>query len=119
MAYDIVIVDDEKRMRKLLRKIISIEHNIIGEAKNGREAVKEYKKLNPDLVLMDVKMPTMDGFEALSEIKNLDDSQKVIMCTSMDDHKEVAGAMKRGADAYLVKPYKKDQLLNTIEEVMG
>ncbi len=118
MSYDIMIVDDEKRMRKLLRKIISTRHNIIGEAKNGKEAVSVYNEVDPDLVLMDVKMPKMNGFEALSKIKDMDGSQKIIMCTSVDDHKDVAGAMKKGADAYLVKPYKKDQLLNTIEEVM-
>ncbi len=118
MTYDIMIVDDEKKMRKLLKKIISIKHNVIGEAKNGREAVKKYRKLNPDLIIMDVKMPKMNGFEALSKIKDISGSQKVIMCTSVDKHRDVAGAMKRGADAYLVKPYKKDQLLSTIEEVM-
>lgn len=113
-----MIVEDEKRMRKLLRKIISIKHNIIGEAKNGRDAVKKYRSLDPDLILLDVKMPNMDGFEVLSKIKDIDSSQKVIMCSSVDKHKDIAGAIKKGADAYLVKPYKKDQLLNTIEEVM-
>lgn len=118
MVYDIMIVDDERKMRKLLRRILSISYNIIGEAKNGREAVKKVKDLDPDLVLLDVKMPKMGGVEALSKIKDIGDSQKVIMCTSVDDHEDVAGAIKKGADAYLVKPYKKDQLLETIEEVM-
>lgn len=118
MPHNILIVDDQKMMRKLLRKILSVKHNIIGEAKNGVQAIEKYRELDVDVVLLDVKMPKKDGFETLSEIKEIDETQNVIMCTSVDDHDNVTKLMEKGADAYIVKPYKKDQLLETIEEVM-
>lgn len=105
-------------MRKMLRKFVSIKHNIVAEAKNGKEAVEKYKDVNPDIVIMDVKMPKMNGFEALSEIKEIDRSQKVMLCTSVDKHDKIENAMDEGADAYIVKPYKKDKLLETIEELI-
>lgn len=118
MTYNILIAEDEKMMRNLLKKMISFKHNIVGEATNGEEAVEKYKELDPDLVLLDVKMPKMNGFEALSEIKNIDDSQKVIMSTGVDNHEDITGAMEVGADAYLVKPFNEEIVLSTIEEVM-
>ncbi len=119
MAYNILIVDDQQIMRKLLRKILSVKHNIVGEAKNGVEAIEKFKQLDIDLIILDVRMPKKDGFETISEIKELDENQKVIMCTSVDNHDNVMKLMEKGADAYMVKPYKKDKLLDTIDEVMN
>jgi len=119
MANRILIVDDTKFMRKMLRKILSVKYNVIGEAENGREAFNMVQEHDPDLVTLDVVMPKMDGFEALSKIKDNDASQKVIMCTSVDQHEKVIEAMKRGADGYIVKPFKKESVLEEIEKVLG
>lgn len=119
MPYKIMFADDEKMMRKFLRKTLSVKHDVIAEAKNGRDAVRKYKQVDVDLVILDIKMPKMDGLEALSEIKEIDSSQKVIMCTSVDEPGSVVEVMEKGADAYVVKPYKKKQLMETIDEVMS
>lgn len=119
MAKKVLIVDDTKFMRKMLRKILSMEYNITGEAENGKEAVEMVKEMNPDLVTLDVVMPEMDGFEALSKIKEYNENQKVIMCTSVDQHEKVTEAIKRGADGYIVKPFKKDSVLEEIGKVLG
>ncbi len=118
MSYDIMIADDEQKMRKLLRGILSVKHEVIEEAKNGEEALSKYKDSDPDLVILDIEMPKMDGLETLSEIKNIDKSQKVIMVTGVGSHEKIKEVMERGADAHIVKPYKKSQLMETIEKVM-
>ncbi len=118
MAKRVLIVDDTKFMRKMLRKILSVKYNVADEAENGKEAVEKVKELDPDLVTLDVVMPEMDGFEALSEIKNYDETQNVIMCTSVDQHEKVTEAIKRGADGYIVKPFKKDSVLEEIGKVL-
>ena len=118
MAERILIVDDTKFMRKMLRKILSVKYNIVDEGENGKEAIEKVKDLEPDLVTLDVVMPEMDGFEALSKIKEYDEEQKVIMCTSVDQHKKVQEAIKRGADGYIVKPFKKDSVLEEIGKVL-
>ena len=119
MVYSILIVDDSKFMRKMLRKILSIKYNVVGEAEDGLKALEMVKKFDPDLVTLDVDMPKMDGFEVLSRIKEDEESQKVIMCTSVDQHEKVLEAMKRGADGYIVKPFKKDSILDEIEKVLS
>lgn len=119
MPKSILIVDDTMFMRKMLRKILSGKYNILDEAENGQIAVEKVKKLKPDLVTLDVVMPVMDGFEALSKIKANDKDQKVIMCTSVDQHVKVQQAIKLGASGYIVKPFKKDNVLDEIERVLG
>lgn len=118
MAESVLIIDDTKFMRKMLRKILSMKYNVAGEAENGVEGFSKVKELKPDLVTLDVVMPKMDGFEALDKIKEYDESQNVIMCTSVDQHEKVIEAIKRGADGYIVKPFKKDSVLEEIDKVM-
>ncbi len=118
MSYKILFADDEEMMRKFLRKMLSLEHEVVAEAENGKEAVEKFQKNDVDLVILDIKMPKMDGFEALTEIKGIDKSQKVILCTSVNEPDKIVDGMERGADGYVVKPYRKKQLLDTIEEVM-
>ncbi len=114
-----MIADDEQIMRKLLRTILSMKYNIVGAAKDGEEALEMYKENRPDLVILDVKMPNMDGFETLEKIKEIDESQRVILCTGVDDHDKIREAVSGGANAYIVKPYKKKRLLDTVEKVLN
>ena len=84
MAVDVLIVDDSDFMRNLLREILEGEHNIVGEAENGVEAVELFKEHAPDIVMMDIAMPIQDGIEATDEIKGVAPDATVIMCTSVE-----------------------------------
>lgn len=79
---NVLIADDSKFMRMLLKKILTPHHNVIGEAENGLEAIEKYDQLKPDVVLMDIIMPEMDGIKTTSMIVNKHKDARVIMCTS-------------------------------------
>ena len=84
MAKNILICDDAAFMRMMIKDILTKNgYNVAGEAENGMKAVEKFKEVNPDLVLMDITMPEMDGIQALKEIKMLDGGAKVIMCSAM------------------------------------
>ncbi len=116
----ILIVDDSQFMRSILKNLLTPKgHEVVGEASNGREAIEKYKKLRPDLVLLDIVMPDMDGLETLKEIKKIDPNAKVIMCTALGQQKIVIDALKAGARGYIVKPFKAELVLKEIERVLG
>ena len=84
MAKNILICDDAAFMRMMIKDILSKNgYNVAGEAENGAKAVEKYAELKPDLVLMDITMPEMDGIQALKKIKESDPSALVIMCSAM------------------------------------
>ena len=84
MAKNILICDDAAFMRMMIKDILTKNgYTVIGEAENGLRAVEKYNELNPDLVLMDITMPEMDGIQALKKIKENDSSASVIMCSAM------------------------------------
>ena len=84
MAKNILICDDAAFMRMMIKDILTKNgYNIAGEAENGAKAVEKYAELKPDLVLMDITMPEMDGIEALKKIKETDTNAAVIMCSAM------------------------------------
>ena len=89
MGKNILICDDAAFMRMMIKDILSKNgYNVVGEAENGAIAVDKYKELHPDLVLMDITMPEMDGIQALKNIKAADGGANVIMCSAMDFGKQ-------------------------------
>ena len=83
MAKNILICDDAAFMRMMIKDILTKNgYNIVGEAENGAKAVEKYAELKPDLVLMDITMPEMDGIEALKKIKAADANASIIMCSA-------------------------------------
>jgi len=116
MAVDVLIVDDSEFMRNLLREILEGEHNIVGEAENGVEAVELHDEEQPDVVMMDIVMPIRDGIDATSEIKSENDTH-VIMCTSVGQEEKMKEAVRAGADGYITKPFQKPNVLEEIENV--
>ena len=95
----ILICDDAAFMRMSLNKILtSGGHEVVGEAGNGKEGVKKYKELSPDVVLMDITMPELDGLEATKLIVESDPNAKVIMVSAMGQQDKVFGAFEAGAD---------------------
>lgn len=119
MPENVLITDDSDFMRNLLREILEEEHNIVGEAENGVEAVEMYKEHQPDVVMMDIAMPIQDGIEATAEIKGIDPDTKVIMCTSVEQEEMMKEAIKAGADGYITKPFQKPNVLEAIEDAVA
>jgi len=115
---NILVVDDSLIMRRNIKKYISeLGHNIVGEAKNGYEAVKMAKKLTPDIITMDITMPKMDGIEALKAVLVDNKDINIIMTTSHGQENIVANALQMGAKGYILKPVTKENLLNSIDAI--
>ncbi|AFK18929.2 response regulator [Haloferax mediterranei ATCC 33500] len=118
MASKVLVVDDSAFMRNLLKQLLEGEHEVVGEAENGVEAVELYRELDPDVVTMDVVMPIRNGIEATSEIKSLDSGASVIMCTSVGQEEKMREAVEAGADGYITKPFQKPNVLQAIADVI-
>ena len=116
----ILIVDDASFMRGSLKFIVeNAGHEVVGLAKNGREALELYKKLKPDLVTLDILMDEMDGFSALTAFRDLDHEAKVIMVTALGQDEKQAEARKLGASGYIRKPFTMTDISDEIEKVLG
>jgi two-component system chemotaxis response regulator CheY len=113
----VMVVDDAAFMRLILRSIL-IEggHEVIAEAANGLEAVQIYMKVRPELVTMDITMPEMDGVEAMKEIRKFDPAAKIVVCSAMGQKASVVEAMISGAKDFIVKPFQKERVLETVEK---
>ena len=120
MAKNILICDDAAFMRMMIKDILTKNgYNIAGEAENGQKAVEKYAELKPDLVLMDITMPEMDGIEALKRIKAADPSASVIMCSAMGQQAMVIESIQSGAKDFIVKPFQADRVIEAVQKVVG
>jgi len=115
----VLIADDQALMRTGFRMILDAEPDleVVGEAANGREAVAEAGRLRPDVVLMDVRMPEMDGIEATRRLLDGNDDTKVLMLTTFDMDEYVYEALRAGASGFLVKDVPPEQLVAGIRSV--
>lgn len=115
----ILIVDDAKFMRMTLTNILKkANHEIVGEAENGKMAVTMYKTLKPELVTMDITMPEMSGIEAVKEIRGEFPDAKIIMCSAVGQQKMVVEAIEKGAKDFIVKPFDENRVLDAINRVL-
>lgn len=116
----IMIVDDAVFMRMMLKDIITktTKHEVIAEAGNGAEAVEKYKLIEPDLVLLDITMPEMDGIQALKKIKAINPSANIVMCSAMGQQSMVIEAIKSGAKDFVVKPFAAERVCEAIGKVL-
>ena len=115
----ILVVDDEDALRTVLSAELNSEGYEVGTAADGMEAVNELQKIKYDLILLDIKMPNMNGFEVLKVIKEKHSGTKVIMLTGFADLKNAIESKKLGAEDFVSKPYDLVDLLTTIDRVMG
>ena len=114
----VLIVDDAMFMRMMLKEILSKNgYEVCGEAANGKEAIDKYIELRPDLVLLDITMPEMDGIEALKKIKMIEPKAKIIMCSAMGQQGMVVEAIQNGAIDFVVKPFQQDRVIESLRKV--
>ena len=116
----ILVVDDAAFMRKVIRDTLTKNgYTDITEAVDGKDAVDKYFEIHPDLVLMDITMPNMDGLEALKAIRAKDGNANVVMCSAMGQEAMVVEAVQAGIKDFIVKPFKDDRLMKTVNSILG
>lgn len=116
----ILIVDDAAFMRMMVKDTLTKGgYTDIVEAVDGADAVAKFKETSPDLVIMDITMPNMDGLEALKAIKAENGGANIVMCSAMGQESMVIDAIKSGAKDFIVKPFKPDRILKTVESILG
>ena len=116
----VLVVDDAAFMRMAIKRILDGNgFEVVGEAENGAIAVKKYKELKPDIVTMDVTMPEMTGIEALKSIREFDPEAKVIMVSAMGQEGMVRETIMLGAKSFIVKPFKNDHVIQTLNKVLA
>jgi DNA-binding NarL/FixJ family response regulator len=118
-AIKILIADDHPVVREGLFAMLNreVDFDVVGEAKDGREAVNKTKELSPDIVLMDLRMPDMDGVEAMREIKSAMPDVKFIILTTYSDDEYIFSGIEAGARAYLLKDAPREDLFKAIRAV--
>ena len=119
MAKNILVVDDAAFMRMMIKDILTKNgYNVAGEAENGAKALEKYNEVKPDLVLMDITMPEVDGIQALKNIKAADPNAKVIMCSAMGQQAMVIESIQAGAKDFIVKPFQADRVIDALTKII-
>lgn len=120
MANGILVVDDAAFMRMMIKDILTKNgFEVVGEAENGAKAIERFKELNPELVIMDITMPEVDGIQAVKEIKTVNSAAKIVMCSAMGQQAMVIEAIQAGAKDFIVKPFQADRVLEAVKKVLG
>jgi DNA-binding NarL/FixJ family response regulator len=119
MSFSIVLVDDHKLVRDGIKTILErgTEFHVVGEAENGADAVALCEKSTPDLVLMDIGLPGMNGIEATTELLRRCPGMKVVILSMYDDENTVVGAIRSGARAFVLKKASSNELLDALRTV--
>ncbi len=118
MGTKLLVVDDQMGVRRLLFEAFKEEDCEVELAGSGQEAIDKFKTARPDLILMDMKMPGLNGLEALYEIKKTDDSVPVIMMTAYGELEIMAEAMKLGVKEYVIKPFDINELRDLVKKML-
>jgi two-component system NarL family response regulator len=117
----VLVVDDHALVRTGVANIISQEPDlhVVAEAGDGQEAVEAYRRLRPDVTLLDLRMPVMEGVEAVRRIREIDPAARVIVLTTYDTDEDIARALKAGAKAYILKDITASALIACIHDVLA
>lgn len=116
----ILVVDDAQFTRNILKNIISKTNygEVVGEAKNGKEAIELYKKLKPDMVTMDLVMPEKGGIEAIEDLLKVDPKAIIVVVSALGQEALVLEAAKKGAKDFIQKPFKTEQIIEVMERIL-
>jgi two-component system chemotaxis response regulator CheY len=115
----ILVVDDAEFLRLRISNMLTEDGHEVLESENGVQAVKMYQGETPDIVLMDITMPEMDGLTALKEIRSHDPKAKVVMLTALGQESIVLEAIKSGAKDFIVKPFERDRVITSINKLLS
>jgi two-component system NarL family response regulator len=117
----VLLVDDHAQLRTGVAKIINQEPDlqVVAEAENGAEAIAAYERHQPDVTLLDLRMPVMEGVEAVKQIRARDPRALLIVLTTFDRDDEISQALKAGAKAYVLKDIAADELVDCIRKVLA
>ena len=119
MAIDILIVDDLAFIKLVLKDlIVEAGFRVVGEGSNGEEAIELYQDTRPDVVLLDITMPKMDGLTALKKILALDPDAKIIMVSALGQQKLILQAIEMGAKDFIVKPFQPERVISSIKKTL-
>ncbi len=119
MGINVLIADDLKFIKLVLRQLVEkAGFRVVGEASNGEEAVELYQDKRPDVVLMDITMPKMDGLTALKKILKLDPEAKIIMCSALGQQSLIVQALQLGAKDFIVKPFREERVVTAIKHIL-
>ena len=115
--YNILIVDDEAKIRELIRKYAEFEGHTVTEAENGMDAVNAFKNGNFDIIIMDIMMPMLDGLSAAREIRKTSDVPIILLSARGEEYDKIGG-FQSGADDYVIKPFSPKELMLRVDAIM-
>ena len=114
----VLIVDDAAFMRMMLKDILTKNgHEVVGEAANGIEMLSKYEETQPDIVILDITMPEMDGLTAIKELRKKHPDANVVMCSAMGQQSMVIDAIQSGARDFIVKPFQADRIIECLSKL--
>jgi two-component system, chemotaxis family, chemotaxis protein CheY len=117
MGIRVLIVDDLSFMRNAIREIVEASGiQVSAEAENGEEGVLRYRETHPDVVLMDITMPVLDGIESLRRIMHLDSAARVVMCSALGQQEYIIRAIQFGARDFIVKPFRPERIISAVRK---
>ena len=120
MSQRVLLCDDAVFIRTMLEGIISqAGFEVVGEAENGIEAVRQYDELRPDLVVLDIVMPDMSGLDALREIRRSHPDACVVMCSAMGQQRLMEEALAAGARGFIIKPFNASRVLEALTDAIN
>ena len=118
-AYKLMIVDDSNIMRRRIERSQTFEEiELVGTASNGLEALEMFKKMDPDVVTMDLTMPQMDGIECIENLVRIKPAVRILVISALADKATAVEAMEKGANGFLNKPFTDRQLNEAIAELI-
>ena len=118
MKRKVLIADDTALMREMIRGALPVEdYQIVGEATSGDKAVELYKETKPDVMILDINMPKMNGIDALSAIIEYDPEANIIMCSDQKYESMIVMALKKGAKDFIVKPFNAYDILLAVKKI--
>jgi two-component system chemotaxis response regulator CheY len=120
MGIDVLIVDDLTFIKMVLRDLVEkAGFRVVGEASDGVEALNQFRDKRPDVVLLDITMPKMDGLSTLRKMLEIDPRANIIMCSALGQQQLILQAIQQGAKDFIVKPFRPERVISAIKKTLN